>query len=242
MAKKLVLFDCDGVLINSEEVGYNILSDMLARIGLVYTREEYVELLSGVAYEQFLENLRADHLERMGAPLPEGFEAELQEKVHEAEKQQLKAIDGVKQLLKNLRDNNIPYAVCSNSGADNLLYKLKKTGLYDDFVPYIFSRSHVDNPKPAPDIYEHAAKIFGVDPKDCLVVEDSMTGTMAGVAAGMNVIGFVGEAHRDDSEADLLVRAGAKMIALSPQQVWEHVADATGANPRFRSDRLDFRP
>ena len=134
-------------------------------------------------------------------------------------------------MLQNLKANNIAFAVCSNSAADNLRHKLKKAGLFDDFVPYIYSKHDVENAKPAPDMYLLAAKNRGIDPKDCLVVEDSITGTMAGVAAGMNVIGFVGEAHRDDGEADLLAKAGAKMIALGHEQTWDHVAAFAGIDP-----------
>ncbi len=223
---KLVLFDCDGVLINTEELGYHILNDMLAREGISYTREAYVEMLSGITLENFYDYLRKTHPD-----LPENFERDLQARILASQEADMKVIEGVRALLQKLKDNNIPFAVCSNSGAESLLRKLKKVGLYDDFVPHIYSKDHVDNPKPAPDIYEHAAQIRRIKPEDCIVVEDTMTGVRAGVAAGMNVIGFVGESHRDDSEAEMLTSAGAAMIALSPAQIWEHIADFAGLTP-----------
>jgi len=222
---KMVLFDFDGVLANTEEIGYRVMSEMLAEQGIHYTREAYVEMLSGITYEAFHKKLRELHPD-----LPESFRAELHERLREASDSQIQVIDGVKELLKNLRDNNIPYAVCSNSGSESLLHKLHKTGLFEDFVPNIYSRHHVENAKPAPDMYLLAARKQGVAPKDCIVVEDSMTGTMAGVAAGMNVIGFVGEAHRESFEAQLLERAGAKMIGMSMAEVWDHISRFAGVD------------
>lgn len=228
MSKRLVLFDCDGVLINTEEIGYKLVSDMLAQHNVYYSREAYVEMLSGITYEEFHAKLRREHPE-----LPPSFQHDLRTRMKELEETQMKAIDGVKEMLQTLKDNDIPFAVCSNSGAENLIYKLKKTGLFEYFTPHIYSRHHVDNPKPAPDMYLLAAKDRGFKPEDCIVVEDTVTGTTAGVAAGMTVIGFVGEAHREDHEADMLVNAGAKMIALNPQQVWEHIADMSGKALKF---------
>lgn len=235
MGRKAVLFDCDGVLINTEEIGYHVLSAMLRREGINYSRAEYVELLSGVTYKQFMQNLRRDYAARNGYELHPDFEEEMNTRFRQAEETQMQVIEGIKALLQKLRAHNIPFAVCSNSGAENLIYKLKKAGLFEDFVPYIYSRDHVENSKPAPDMYLQAARIFGADPKDCLVVEDSITGTMAGVAAGMNVIGFIGEAHRDDCEADMLQLAGAKMIALGADDLWDHIARFNGLSPQAPS-------
>lgn len=226
--QKMVLFDCDGVLINTEEIGFGIMSEMFAEHGISYSRTEYVEMLSGITYNEFHAKLRSEHPE-----LPQDFQEQLDVRMKAAMQTEMKVIDGVKELLDQLKAENIPFAVCSNSGAENLIAKLKAVGLFEYFEPHIVSRHHVDHPKPAPDMFLHAAKLRGIDPQDCIVVEDSMTGTMAGVAAGMNVIGFVGEAHRDDGEAELLTQAGASMIALSPKQIWEHIADFTGLTPKF---------
>lgn len=219
----MVLFDCDGVLVNTEEIGYRIMSDMLAQQNIHYTREVYVEMLSGITYEQFHQKLRELHPQ-----LPEGFRAELHDRLKEASETQMQVIEGARELLQNLKDHNIPFAVCSNSGMESLIAKLKRAELFDFFVPYIYSRHHVDHPKPAPDMYLMAAKNRGIDPKNCIVVEDSMTGAMAGVAAGMTVIGFVGESHRQDFEAQLLERVGAKLIGHNMPDVWDHIARFAG--------------
>lgn len=227
---KLVLFDCDGVLINTEEVGYKVLCDMLAAQNISYTRIDYVKMLSGITYSEFHEKLRAAHPE-----LPANFRDELDARMKEAMKTQMTVIDGIKELLDRLKMENIPFTICSNSGAESLIGKLRhsQVDLLDKFVYQIYSRHHVENAKPAPDMYKLAAQTLGVAPEDCIVVEDSITGTMAGVAAGMKVIGFVGESHRDAEEVDLLVNAGAKMIALNAQQIWEHISDFAGLTPRF---------
>ncbi len=223
---KLVLFDFNGVLANTEELGYETLSTMLATRNIHYEREDYVEMLSGITYEEFCTNLRENHPE-----LDDGFFASFMVATKKNEDEHMRAIDGVKELLQKLKDHNIPFAVCSNSGAENLLYKLKKIGLFDDFSPHIYSRHHVENPKPAPDIYELAARDRGIAPKDCMVVEDSVTGVTAGSAARMSVVGFVGEAHREDHEAEYLTAAGAQMIALNHDQTWDHIANFCGLSP-----------
>ncbi|MCB9990563.1 MAG: HAD family phosphatase [Rhodospirillales bacterium] len=230
MTVKAVLFDCDGVLINTEEIGYRLLSKIFAQHAIHYSRETFVEMLSGITYKAFQKKVLTQHPE-----LPDGFFDDFSAKMQVAHDAEMRAIDGVKELLQNLKDAGIPFAVCSNSGAEGLRHKLRKTGLYDYFVPHIYSRDDVDHGKPAPDMYLLAARIFDVDPKDCFVVEDSMTGTMAGVRADMGVIGFVGEAHRDDSEAGFLKRAGAKMIAFDMGQVWAHISRARGMSPASKS-------
>ncbi len=240
-AKKAVLFDCDGVLINTEEIGYKLVSRMLAEQGLSYTREEYVEFLSGITYKQFFARVRQDCETRLGRPFPADFEAEVSRRLHLAYDEELKAISGVKELLRDLRAAGIPYAVASNSGGESLIAKLKQAGLYEDFAPHIYSRDDVVNAKPAPDMFLLAAKkIGGFRPEECIVVEDSVTGSMAGVAAGMTVIGFVGESHRHDMEAAYLLRAGVSIIATSMEQVGDNIFAM--ARPRQRAPKTGPAP
>ena len=232
MTARAILFDCDGVLINTEEIGYRLVSQMLADQGLVYSREEYVELLSGVTYKQFFENMRADYLKRTGTDLDLGFEAEVRRRLHEIQDTHMAAIDGVAEMLAALRDAGIPFAVASNSERGNLEKKLRHTGLYDFFVPHVYSRDDVVNPKPAPDLYLYAAdKLGGFAPHECLVVEDSVTGTMAGVAAAMRVIGFIGEDHRVDREADFLRAAGVSFVARGTAELQARILQLAGNNP-----------
>jgi HAD superfamily hydrolase (TIGR01509 family) len=220
-----VLFDCDGVLINTEELGYAVLSEMLAEYDITYSREEFTELVSGVEQNRMLEMVRSDFKAQKGYDLPADFGQKLWERWRQVSLEDAVVIEGIRELLDNLRAHNIPFAVCSNSDATSLMLKLRATGLYDDFMPNIYSKDHVENPKPAPDMYLEGARLIGVNIKDCFVVEDSRTGTKAGVAAGATVIGFVGEQHRGDHEAEELLDAGATMIALTPAEIWGHIAD-----------------
>jgi len=202
------------------------MNKMLATHKITLTRSEFIEILADTSYNEFHKNLQKKH-----PHLPEDFQKDLSVHIKDALETEIKAIEGIKELLQNLKNNNIPFSVCSNSRAENLLLKLRKTGLYDYFTPHIYSRNHIENKKPAPDIYLHAAKNRGIHPGDCLVVEDSFIGVQAGVAAGMTVIAFAGEAHRNPEEADLLLRKGAKMIALDTEQIWDHISNFVGFPP-----------
>lgn len=228
MKKEAVIFDCDGVLINTEEVGYNITSKMLEEAGLKYSREEYVELLSGLSYKEFQKKLRHDFNERAGKPLPDGFEDEITRRLRAAIDTEVKAIEGVKTLLQELKRVGIPFAVASNSGRESLEHKLRVTGLYDYFGPHIYSSDDVENAKPAPDLPLLAAQKLGVAPEKCIGVEDSVTGTTGFVAAGMLTFGFVGEAHRADNEARYLREAGAAAIVDSMDRLSAHISLQTG--------------
>ncbi|GEM_PF-179709 len=226
LSPKAILFDFDGVLVNTEEQGYYVLSAMLREHGIDYTREEYVELLSGITDESFYEFIRRTHPQ-----LPVPFEDDLKARMDHMIRNNMKAIEGAKDLLQKLKDHKIPFALCSNSGVDNLRLKLKLTGLYDFFAPHIYSRDDtytpdgIAHPKPEPDMYLLGARMLGVDPRDCMVIEDSVVGTTAGVRAGMTVTGFLGEAHRTASEEKLLTAAGATYTALSMREVWKHIYD-----------------
>jgi HAD superfamily hydrolase (TIGR01509 family) len=230
---KAVLFDCDGVLINTEELGYKILSHMLDReltsrgvAPPLFTREQYVELLSGITYQQFHDKMHKAFKDKTGEELPAGFSEELQEKILAAEDTHMRAIDGVKEMLTVLKNKNIPIAIGSNSGREGLFRKLKKAGLDKFFDGHIYSRDDVRVPKPAPDLYHFAAKkLGGFKANECVVVEDSITGTLAGKASGAFVIGFVGEAHRLDHEAEYLKNAGASTIAHDMKEVTQRILE-----------------
>jgi HAD superfamily hydrolase (TIGR01509 family) len=213
MTAKLVLFDCDGVLINTEEIGYRLVHGMLAEQGLRYTREEYVGMLLGITYKQFLDKIVEEFRTRLDREPPDGFAEEISYRLRHVQDTQMRALDGVVQMLQGLKRAGVPFAVASNSTREGLERKLRQTGLYDYFLPHIYCKDDVEHPKPAPDLYLHAAAdMGGFLPHECVVVEDSVTGAMAGIAAGMEVIGFIGEAHRVDTEADYLLAAGVSEV------------------------------
>ena len=123
--------------------------------------------------------------------------------------QKLAAIAGIEQAAERLR---LPKAVASSSETHHLDYKLRKTGLWDNFAPHIYSADHVTHAKPAPDLFLYAASALGIAPSDCLVIEDSVNGVKAALAAKMRVWGFAGGGHMDDGGRARLMAAGAERI------------------------------
>lgn len=194
----LVIFDCDGVLIDSERIVNQAFSECLAQLGLQLTLEETIYHFKGhttevciVMAEQMLgKPIDVDALLKNYKILSNGrMENELQ------------AIPGVVDVVANL---SYPKCVASNSGHRHLKMGLEQTGLMPYFAPNVFSAKDVARPKPAPDLFLHAAKTMGFDPKDCVVVEDSPAGVTGAIAAGMQVLGFA-----DLTPASVLQDAGA---------------------------------
>ncbi len=202
-----VIFDCDGVLVDSEKLGLEIELAMLAEIGLHYERDDYVARFMGTPLRAWARGVEADQLERTGAPCPDNFMPRLLAAHHAAtEGDALTAIDGIESALFAL---GTPRAVASSSGVRGLKAKLSRTGLWDAFAPHVYSTELVANGKPAPDLFLYAAERLNLTPARCLVIEDSVNGVRAARAAGMEVWGFVGGGHCTPRTANALAEAGA---------------------------------
>lgn len=212
VSKYAVIFDCDGVLVNSEELFSEADREFLEQYGLYYGKDEYVEMSSGITHEAFMEKLHADHKRLYGRDLPADFEARLTERYMSLMTQRLQQIPEVADLLRTLQANNIPYAIATNANLPGTLWKLDHVGLRRYFNHHVYSKDMVPNPKPAPDVYLHAAAQLGYDPRNCFVVEDSVTGATAGVAAGATVIGYAGGSHRAAGYDAQLRRAGVAFV------------------------------
>jgi HAD superfamily hydrolase (TIGR01509 family) len=187
-ALPLVIFDCDGVLVDSEPISFAVLRDTLVSAG--------VELSESRAYRQFLGKsmasitrmiadefhiaLSEEHIEAMRTQLFARFQAELQ------------PIPGVGGMLRGLA---LPHCVASSSQMERIRLSLTKTGLIGYFEPNIFSASMVERGKPEPDLFLHAANAMGFAPETCIVIEDSPAGIQAAHAAGMQVFAFTGGSH-----------------------------------------------
>lgn len=229
--KKLVLFDCDGVLVNSEEAAFAAAAAYAAQYGFRFDESACIEMISGLSLEDMVAALNADYAARTGANLPPHFAHDLRESYRESLRG-IKAIDGIPALLQTLRRSGVPFCVASNSERDSLEQKLRTTGLYDFFHPHIYSKDDVTRPKPFPDLYLHAAKdMGGYGPAQCFVVEDSVTGVTAGRAAGMCVIAYAGGSHRPANFGRTLEGAGAACAA-----------DAMNGVARLLYDRLGLAP
>ncbi|SEU22966.1 HAD family hydrolase [Stigmatella erecta] len=200
----LIIFDCDGVLIDSEILAAGVHADLLTEMGLAITQEEVITRFTGLTHEQ-ISTLLAQQL---GRPLPEDYR---QRTLVELDRRMegVKPIAGVHAMLDQLTG---PRCVCSNSSSARLQLSLTATGLWERLAPHIFSAPEVGRSKPAPDVYLHAAKAFGVSPAKTLVVEDSAHGVSGAVAAGMRVIGFTGGGHTWPGHAETLKQAGALQV------------------------------
>jgi HAD superfamily hydrolase (TIGR01509 family) len=179
----LVIFDCDGVLVDSEPIANRVFARMLAEQGLEFTQAQMFDLFVGRTFADCL----ASVAERLGHPLPADFEDEHDRCLSEALAAELMPVPGVRQVLDGL---TAPFCVASNGAPDKLRFSLHKVGLLPRFEGRLFSAAEVARGKPAPDLFLHAARRLGVAPAACIVVEDSPAGVAAGVAAGMTVLGF----------------------------------------------------
>ncbi|MEQ4725026.1 HAD family phosphatase [Nonomuraea sp. B19D2] len=188
MKPKLVIFDNDGVLVDSEPTAHRVLSEYLTELGFPFTLEESYRYFLGNAARN-IDTVVAD---RYGGTLPADFTARCHERVFTAFKQGLDAVQGASTVLTDLRRRGIPYCLASSSDHAWIDLTLDRTGLRPLLPPgVVFSAQDVGGVgKPAPDLFLHAAAAFGTDPRDCLVVEDSPSGVRAAKAAGMPVVGY----------------------------------------------------
>ncbi|MDW9476802.1 HAD family hydrolase [Sinorhizobium meliloti] len=205
MKPKLVIFDCDGVLVDSEIIVSTAEAAEITRVGHHLSVEEAVEQFAGVPASEMYRIIEA----RLGTPLPADLPTRIDARVRELYLSDLAAIAGARETIRTLR---VPCCVASSSEPNRLGLALAKTELLELFYPHIFSTVLVRNGKPAPDIFLYAAEKMGVSPADCVVVEDSVAGVTAAIAAGMTPLGFVGGSHCNPSHATHLQKAGAKRI------------------------------
>lgn len=182
---ELVIFDCDGVLVDSETITNALMIDMLETYGIEYTKQEFVSRFVGVKIEHCIETI----IKEYNIKLPDSFLHDYHLRVLALLKLNLKEIAGVRNLINRLQ---VPYCVASNSTQSKIEMMLGKTDLLKFFEGKTFSSYDVPNPKPAPDVYLKAASVNKIRPERCAVIEDTPTGIRAGKAAGMTVYGFEG--------------------------------------------------
>jgi len=209
VSRVAVIFDCDGVLVDSEPLSNRVLSDVLTEHGVAMSPEECRETFVGLNPRGVAAKLLATRGVDLTTPLTTlavpRFMADLR-------RAGLPPIPGVTQLLGTLRALGTAIAVASNSPLEELYLKLELAGLIGDFDPHIHSGDALGRSKPDPGVYLHAAKMLNVVPAACTVVEDTPTGITSGVRAGMRVFGFAGT---HPASADALRRAGAAEVFLS---------------------------
>lgn len=184
----LIILDCDGVLIDSEIISARMLIEELAlmgvRIDLAYVAQHFL----GRSYPTVMAQIRRE----FGLELPPEFESRYRERLLAAFEAQLKIMPHVAQVIADLA---VPVCVATSSSPRRVESSLRLVGLWDRLGPVTFTASQVERGKPAPDLFLFAAQKMGADPARCLVIEDSLTGIRAGLAAGMVVWRFVGGSH-----------------------------------------------
>ena len=185
MAPDLVIFDCDGVLVDSEPVSNRILAELLSAEGLPTTAEDSIRDFMGRSWA----SVAAIVEERLGRPLPGEFSSRYLDKLFEAFERELEPVPGVAAALEAIP---LPTCVASSGSQERIRTALAATGLLERFDGRIFSATEVEHGKPAPDLFLHAAARMGVEPGHCVVVEDSPAGVQAARAAGMTVLGYAG--------------------------------------------------
>lgn len=203
----LVLFDNDGTLVDSEVVAAQAWSEYVARYGVDLTARQALEQFRGVS----MNACRARIEELHGAPLPAHFEQELRAHMAVLLEQHLRPISGALEMVQALR---IPFALASNAPRPKIELCLRVTGLLPYFAGRIFSAYDVQRWKPDPELFLHAARSLGVPPQRCAVVEDSLPGVRAGLAAGMKVIAL--QEHGAHPELPPQVQVIMRLADLHP--------------------------
>lgn len=210
----LIIFDCDGVLIDSEILSAEVDARILGELGYEIGTMELAHRFAGITTEMIFRMVG----EEMGRQIPEAVIDRAKLETDEKLLSEVQAIAGVHEMLDALGD---PRCICSNSRFERLKVSLGRVGLWDRFRPYIFSAQEVGTKrgKPEPDVFLHAAREFDTDPAEAIVVEDSTTGVTGAVAAGMRVIGFTGASHSWPGHAEALMDAGALTVVRRLSEV-----------------------
>lgn len=216
----LVIFDCDGVLVDSERITNRVFADMLNEIGLPVTIEDMFEQFVGKSMGQCLELMTS----LLGAQPPEDFVDNFKRRTTSALLAQLAAVPGIESALDQIR---LPYCVASSGDHDKMRTTLGITQLLPRFDGRLYSVTEVARAKPHPDVFLYAAEKQAVAPSACVVIEDTPTGVKAGVAAGMTVYGYAAL-----TPASRLLEAGAHLtftdMACLPSLI------ERGPNPSIR--------
>jgi HAD superfamily hydrolase (TIGR01509 family) len=199
----LVIFDCDGVLVDSEPLSNTVFAGALRREGLDWSVEETMRRLMGRSMKSCIEIVEG----LLARQLPEDFVHRMQADTLQAFRDApLQAVPSINEAIDAIEAQGIQTCIASSGGFDKMEVSLGVTGLWSRFEGRIFSSSQVTRGKPYPDLFLHAAISMNVQPFDCVVVEDSVPGVQAARAAGMRVLGYTGAPYTD---RDAMGAAGA---------------------------------
>ena len=213
----LIIFDCDGVLVESEPLATQVFVQILAEHGFEVSYEEYLRKFSGAIISKRLEVASQE----LNWTPPANFMSIFNERLSPLTERELKPVPGIHSLLESL---SVPICIGSNGSREEILLRLRIARLTDYFGSAIFSGLEVPHPKPAPDVFLAAAKAFNISPDRCIVIEDSVLGVTAAVHAGMRVYG-----HAAFTPSESLREAGA--IPFNDMQELQTILSAVPAKP-----------
>ena len=222
----LLVFDCDGVLVDSEALVMEVEAAMLTDAGFPLTTDEIADEFIGLSYSTMMRELGARH----GRPVPDALSQRVQQAALDRFPDHLRSVPGMAELLAG---SDRPRCVASSSNVDRIELSLRVTGLADRFDPgSIFSAQMVARGKPAPDLFLLAATTLGVAPSRCLVIEDSTAGVTAAGAAGMAVVGLVAGGHARPHLGARLRQAGASRVFERVDQLADFLDGQPAGEPQ----------
>lgn len=203
----LVIFDFDGVLVDSEIIAAEVEAELLAEVGVRIEPEDLIARYAGLTFKEIL--LRIEREENV--PLPASLLDHCHAEVDRRLQAEVRAVDGAERTIRSVGER---FCIASNSAPARIAMMLERTSLAPLFNGNVFSALNIrgGRPKPAPDVFLHAAERMGADPARTVVLEDSVHGVTAAKSAGMRVIGFVGGAHSWPGHAEVLAEAGAETV------------------------------
>jgi len=203
---KAVIFDCDGVLMDSEYLACSVSARILTENGYPISTDEYIDRFMGKGFSETIKLVSLETNNPKFAEIQKSERNAIRKVIYNNE---LKATPYTVDIVKNL---TLPNCIASGSSMERLNETLKIVGLYDYFEGRIFSSELVENGKPAPDVFLYAAKQIGIEPKDCLVIEDGVNGAIGAVTAGMTVYGYTGASHMNEERIKRLAESGVSRI------------------------------
>jgi HAD superfamily hydrolase (TIGR01509 family) len=221
----LVIFDCDGVLVDSEVISCAAHAETLTRHGYPITADQVFDRFLGRSMRHASLEVEAE----MGRSLPDDFHAQVYAEIFRLFAVSLEATPHIDEALAAIA---LPVCVASSGPPEKISASLNRVRLWDRFAPHIFSAVQVRNGKPAPDLFLFAAAQMQAAPARCLVIEDSLAGIAAAVAAGMPVLGFYGGSHCRPGHGDRLRAAGAVAVFADMRQLPDLIA-RIGQKPGF---------
>ena len=190
----LTIFDCDGVLVDSEPAANRVMVEMLGEIGFDITLADCMTRFVGKS----MKTVQAEVVAEAGAIFPPGWPEAIRARTIETfQRERIKAIPGIHDVVSAHRSAGRPYCVASSGRVEKMQATLGSSGLLELFGDLLFSATMVGRGKPAPDLFLHAAEVMGHPPAACVVVEDSLPGVQAGVAAGMRVCAYAAAPYVD---------------------------------------------